>query len=132
MKNRAYEKAYWDARDTLYRRGKQIGKPTPGQDGIRRCKVNGIAFTDRELFLEAWGEALAQEIIREEECDELSRLWHEYSNVTANYMKIFAEQQKYSAVVNLLTPALKQLSERRQQLRQCLRRSEMAHESQAA
>jgi hypothetical protein len=65
MKNDAYEHAYNEARAVLHRRGKKVESPTIGSDGIRHCRVNGLPLTDRELFKEAWGERLAEEILHE-------------------------------------------------------------------
>ena len=65
MKNDAYEHAYSEARAVLHRRGKVVESPTIGSDGIRYCRVNGLPLTDRELFKDAWGERLAEEILRE-------------------------------------------------------------------
>ena len=65
MKNDAYEQAYCEARAVLHRRGKIIEKPAFGSDGIRYCRVDGLLLTDRELLKDAWGEGLAEEILRE-------------------------------------------------------------------
>jgi hypothetical protein len=65
MTNDAYEQAYTEARAVLHRRGKVVESPTIGSDGIRYCRVNGLPLTDRELFKDAWGERLAEEILRE-------------------------------------------------------------------
>jgi hypothetical protein len=63
MKNEAYEQAYNEAREVLHRRGKILERPTFGNDGIRFCRADGLPLTDRELFKEAWGEPLAEEIL---------------------------------------------------------------------
>ena len=65
MKNDAYEHAYSEARAVLHRRGKVVESPTLGSNGIRHCRVDGLALTDRELFEDAWGAGLAQEILQE-------------------------------------------------------------------
>ena len=65
MKNDAYEQAYYEARSVLHRRGKVVESPTIGSDGLRSCRVDGLPLTDRELFEDAWGEGLAQEILQE-------------------------------------------------------------------
>jgi hypothetical protein len=67
MKKDAYEHAYSEARAVLHRRGKIVETPTVGSDGIRSCRVNGLPLTDRELFKEAWGERLADEILQEQD-----------------------------------------------------------------
>jgi hypothetical protein len=64
MKSKEYEEAYWEARDALFRRGKSVGMPVPGREGIRECNIDGTPLTDRELFTEAWGGALAEDILR--------------------------------------------------------------------
>jgi hypothetical protein len=63
MNSEEYEQAYWEARDALYRRGKRVGMPVPGREGLRECSINGTPLTDRELFTEAWGRALADDIV---------------------------------------------------------------------
>jgi hypothetical protein len=63
MNSEEYEAAYWQARDALYRRGKEVGMPAPGRDGLRECHVDGNPLTDRELFTEAWGSVLADDIL---------------------------------------------------------------------
>jgi hypothetical protein len=67
MKNDAYEEAYNEAREVLHRRGKIVERPTLSDDGARFCRVDGLPLTDRELFKEAWGEGLAEEILREQD-----------------------------------------------------------------
>ena len=65
MKNEEYEKAYYDAREILHNRGKKIGCPLFGPNLIRSCIVDGFSLSDYDLLKEAWGEMLAQEILRE-------------------------------------------------------------------
>ena len=65
MSNAEYNEVYWEARDALYRRGRKVGGPVKGSDGVRRCSVNGVLLDDRELFEDAWGKVLAEEIIQE-------------------------------------------------------------------
>jgi hypothetical protein len=65
MKHDAYEQAYYEARAVLHRRGKIIEKPAYESDGIRYCRVNGLLLSDRELLEDAWGDRLAEEILRE-------------------------------------------------------------------
>jgi hypothetical protein len=67
MNNDAYEQAYTEARAVLHRRGRLVESPTIGNDGIRYCRVNGLPLTDREVFEDAWGEGLAEEILREQD-----------------------------------------------------------------
>jgi hypothetical protein len=63
MNSEEYEQAYREAREALYRRGKRVGRPAPGREGLRVCNVNSTPLTDRELFTEAWGRALAEDIL---------------------------------------------------------------------
>jgi hypothetical protein len=37
--------------------------PAPGREGLRLCNVNGTPLTDGELFTEAWGRVLADDIL---------------------------------------------------------------------
>ena len=73
MKNDAYEQAYNEARAVLHRRGKIVGKPTVSSDGRRVCRVDQLALTDWELFKDAWGERLAEEILHERDVRHLHR-----------------------------------------------------------
>ena len=57
-----YEQAYRDAREVLYLRGKQVGKPQRRRDGVRYCPLDGKPLTDREILIEAWGAELVAEI----------------------------------------------------------------------
>jgi hypothetical protein len=63
MNSEEYEEAYREARNALYRRGKKVGMPAPGREGLRECSVNGTRLTDGELFTEAWGQVLADDIL---------------------------------------------------------------------
>jgi hypothetical protein len=63
MNSEEYEETYCEARDALYRRGKRVGMPAPGREGLRQCNVNGAPLTDRELFTEAWGRELADDVL---------------------------------------------------------------------
>ena len=76
MRKEEYEKAYREAREVLYNRGKQVGAPRPGADSIRHCTVDGLLLNDRDVLKEAWGERLADEIL-----------------VTRRHLKIVIEQQ---------------------------------------
>src|SRR5213593_1458928 len=60
-----YEKTYRDAREVLFLRGKRVGGPAFGDDGLRYCPVDGFSCTDREILREAWGDSLADEILGE-------------------------------------------------------------------
>ncbi len=61
MTQEEYGKAYIEARDVLYRRGKVVGKPQFTATG-RVCPIDGNPLSDLGLFREAWGEALAHEL----------------------------------------------------------------------
>ena len=61
MTQEEYGKAYIEARDVLYRRGKVVGKPQVTATG-RVCPIDGNPLSDLGLFREAWGEALAHEL----------------------------------------------------------------------
>ena len=88
-----YERVYCEARDVLFRRGKRLGQPRVASDSIRRCAVSGVPLTDLEVFIEAWGQELADEIVRPtltsccktENCQECQRLWQEYWVVAERY-----------------------------------------------
>ena len=68
MENQQYEKHYSEARETLARRGKRIGKPVYFC-GVRHCDFEGLLVTDHEIFTQAWSEAIADEIINEQHAD---------------------------------------------------------------
>jgi hypothetical protein len=89
------EKVYCEARDALVRRGKQLGKPKTGADGRRRCPVDGALLTDRELYIEAWGKELADEILgpamtcwMPEACPECQRLWQAYLAIADHLFRL--------------------------------------------
>ena len=65
MRSEVYEKAYCDAREALYNRGKKVGSPLLGPDYIRHCAVDGLLLNDRDVLKEAWDERLADEILVE-------------------------------------------------------------------
>jgi hypothetical protein len=99
----AYEADYNEARNTLYRRGKAIGRPYYGEDGVRRCPVGGVALVDRDLFREAWGERLTTEILKERDsataefhCDACMDLWTAYTETAKLHLKVFAQQRDAS------------------------------------
>ena len=124
MKNEEYEKVYYDAREILHNRGKEIGGPSFGPDLIRSCVVDGFSLSDYDLLKEAWGEMLAQEILREFAesdslpncCPEGNRLWQEYSDSMRLNLEILIKQQsaaskKDVATVAQLAPMLFQAAE---------------------
>ena len=87
-----YEKAYLDAREVLYFRGKKVAKPTFGEDGFRYCPVDGFLLTDHGVFKEAWGDQLADEILRELTeidsfqrcCSECDPIWLRFTDANPN------------------------------------------------
>jgi hypothetical protein len=79
MNSQEYEEAYREARYALYLRGKRVGMPAPGQEGFRVCKVNNAPLTDRELFTEAWGRALAEDILNSVETSSDPFAWAVHS-----------------------------------------------------
>jgi hypothetical protein len=86
-----YERAYRDALNVLFRRGRQVGRPHKSKDGTRRCQVDRVSMTDLEALREAWGEALARDILRERDardnaCSECDRLWTRYSELMGRYL----------------------------------------------
>jgi hypothetical protein len=110
-----YEKAYRDARDVLYLRGKKLGKPSYADGGLRYCPVDGFSLTDRDVLKEAWGDALADELLHDlAECDSLprscpdcDRLWQDYDDATNRYVNAF--RQSHSAASRHDWAALAQL-----------------------
>jgi hypothetical protein len=55
MANEGYEKAYGDALEILYLRGKKVGKLARSQDGFRYRQIDHVPLGDREILIEAWG-----------------------------------------------------------------------------
>jgi len=94
MANEGYEKAYRDALEILYLRGKKVGKLARSQDGLRYRQIDHVPLGDREILIEAWGESLADEIIRERNdpdrrCRECDRLLGRYADMLKRYLTIF-------------------------------------------
>ena len=58
-----YELAYREARAVLHRRGKKIEAPFADENGLRRCRVDGHALSDWEIFREAWDDRIADELL---------------------------------------------------------------------
>src|SRR6266568_8745945 len=99
MEHPPLETTYFEARGVLYRRGKRVGGPVINGDGLRRCTVDGVSLTDRELLIEAWGQVLAAEIMEGAEmklgtgaCGKSERLWNEYTVLTQRYLKRLTER----------------------------------------
>lgn len=135
-----YEKAYFDAREVLYFRGKKVAKPTFGGDGLRYCPVDGSPLTDRGVFKEAWGDQLAEEILHELAesdyfdncCRECDRIWLEFTDATQRYIEIFTQLQRAanrddSASLAVLDLLLKDAAKGRQSARQNVRRHAATH-----
>jgi hypothetical protein len=100
MGNERFEKAYKDALGALYLRGKEVGKPACSHDGLRYCQIDHVPLGDREVLIEAWGERLADEIIREQHdlvergCRECDRLWEMYADTLKRYLAIFHQKRQ--------------------------------------
>jgi len=145
MKKQGYEKAYCDAREVLYNRGKKVGGPQRGSVGIRYCSVDGLPLTDRDLMIEAWGESLADEILVELAerdspqtcCPQAGRLWRQYSDVTKRNLNMLIQQhvaasRHDSGTLTQLAPLLQQAAECRWQIRRSLLDHAATHTSLAA
>jgi hypothetical protein len=131
MRNEAFEKAYCDAREVLYSRGKKVGSPLLGPDYLRYCSVDGLLFNDHDVLKEAWDEKLADEILMAladgeflpKCCPEGILLWLQYAAATRHNLQILVEQQTAarkldSRTFTALAPELKQATEFRRQSRQ--------------
>src|SRR5882672_5145347 len=100
MTKQEYDAAYRDARETLYRRGKRVGCPSHRADGLRQCPVDGTWLVDRTLLALAWGEALADEIVREwvgpnilpPGCTECETRWRQYDSANEHLLKLMKEE----------------------------------------
>jgi len=115
-----YEEAYRQAREALFRRGKAVGRPVRSWDSIRRCPVNGRLVTDRELFLDAWGEKLAEQILpKSANCSDCGQLWREYDVVTKQNVALLLQGTDGRD--------LQRASEARNSLRQYLREHGSSH-----
>jgi hypothetical protein len=136
MKNEAYEKAYCDAREALYNRGKRVSTPQVGPDSIRYCVVEGSALGDHSVLKEAWDNSLADEILLElakseslpDCCPEGTLLWLQYANTTRRNLEILIAQQLATQKLDLtafaeLAPVLSWATEFRRQTR----RSQLDH-----
>jgi hypothetical protein len=135
-----YEQAYYKAREVLHLRGKSVGKPTFGDDGIRYCRVDWASLTDRGVFQEAWGDTLANEILRDRAesksisngCPECERLWRQFTGATQWYIEVFtnlhaAEVRKDSRTMAELSLLLKDAADRRQGARQPFKNHAATH-----
>jgi hypothetical protein len=139
IRNQQYEKAYSDAREVLYNRGKKVSRPVCGAAGVRHCLVDGFPLTDRELLKEAWGESLTDEILVELAesdsvpgcCNEGNRLWHQHSRSTRINLKILiakeiaASRQDDATIAQLASRLLQAVDSRRQTRRSLLDHSAM-------
>jgi hypothetical protein len=134
MRKEAYEKAYCDARDVLYNRGKKVGAPLLGSDSLRHCTVDGLPLNDHDVLKEAWDERLADEILVELAgseslpncCPQGNLLWLQYSAATRHNLELLIEQQiaaRDAATLAELAPGFKLATEFRRQTR----RSQLDH-----
>lgn len=130
MRNHSQED-YWQAREVIYRRDKKVGKPMYCQDGLRYCPVDGSLLSDRDVLKEAWGEDLADEILREWtesgslSCPDCDRLWREYLEVAKDYLQILRWQQVPVNFEESL--ALAKAAKSRHNARQSLRKHAIMH-----
>lgn len=141
MTKEKYEQTYWEAREVLYRRGKELGKPREVPEGFRRCPVDGVPLSDRELFIEAWGANLAEEILRARIeadspsllCEECDQLWRNYTEATGQHLRSLIEIHTNRCVdaINFVTLDLvvRQSAEMRRKARQAVRDHAASHES---
>jgi hypothetical protein len=137
-----YEQIYYEAREVLYRRGKELGKPVRSDDSLRRCPVDNALLTDRELLREAWGVVLSEEILseyvrQELPCTDCDRLWREYSQATRYYLglvtgHVSAENKHEVIELAQLAPMVKQASETRQKSRHAVLSHGAEHSLHAA
>jgi len=142
METNQYEKSYRDARERLALRGKNVGKPTY-RDGVRCCPVEGLLMTDRDIFVEAWSEEVAETILQERntinsssdsstssslsclECEELCLL---YSLSNETYLEILRLKVEISSSGLLSKELLEALRQKRDAALQALITHEKNHE----
>jgi hypothetical protein len=138
-RNEEYEQAYREAVDALHRRGKRLGKPWHGREGQRHCPVDGVLLTDRDLLKEAWGVALADEILRSWVdtdprplfCRTCDQLWEEYAEATARHLKALIEwnttERRESADIAVLDVGVQQTARIRRTTRLAIRDHVISH-----
>lgn len=140
MGNEEYEKAYREAREALYRRGKEVSGPQRGPDGVRYCRIDGLPLKDCDLLREAWGEKLTYEILSEWTesqahpltCQKCERCLSEYRDATRLYVRLFTKNQIVSnrhdsVAIAQLAPALQQAVENSQRARNSVQNHAIAH-----
>src|SRR5207247_11464648 len=92
--NDAFEQVYRDAREVLYHRGMEVGKPVCANGGLRYCPIDGSLLSDQELLREAWGADLADELLSERaSCRKCDGLWIDYSELTMQYVRIIRQRE---------------------------------------
>jgi hypothetical protein len=133
----AYEAAYNEARKVLHQRGKKVGLPVQGEDGLRRCPVGGTLLLDHDLLKEAWGESLADEILcrRVEagsvplDCPDCVRFWVAFCVTTRPYLRAFSQHQMAASGDDLIekSTSLKLATDRRQGARTALMEHAATH-----
>ena len=65
MRAKAYEQQYSEALAELRSRGFRIASPHTAPDGIRRVQIDNLTWCiDRLVFEKAWGQEIAEHIIR--------------------------------------------------------------------
>ena len=67
MTDEEYEKKYQDALNKILAMGKKVGHPERSHDGVRYCRINNFPCTDRLIFKQAYGQLIANPILRERE-----------------------------------------------------------------
>jgi len=138
MRSNDYEKAYKDAREALYLRGRKIGKQLYQQDGLRYCLADGLPVTDREIFQDAWGKPTADKILHDlaecissysHGCRECEKHWEQYELATARYLEIFTIQQTAADEQDSTTLGKRSLLDRAAEMRRVARKSVRDHQA---
>ena len=66
MKVREYEQQYSEALAELRSRGCKVASPYMAPDGVRRVRIDDFPLCiDRLVFEKAWGQEIADQIMRE-------------------------------------------------------------------
>jgi hypothetical protein len=65
MSAREYEEQYSEALAELRSRGCKVASPSTAPDGVRRVQIDNFPVcTDRQVFEKAWGQLIADQIMR--------------------------------------------------------------------
>ena len=66
MRTREYEQQYSEALAELRSRGCKVASPYTAPDGVRRVQIENVPWCiDRLVFEKAWGQEIADKIMRE-------------------------------------------------------------------